>query len=207
MKALEVTQCWREALPCLFAICFLSSGCAQDNAKNQQIPTLEFNIVDSLLDSHVYNASGLCYRIPIGWRNIPDSLFAKTMEIVKTQQPQVPLQIWSGYVDPHGMVYLILSRIQEQDTAFARRLLQEYSLLLSKDFKVYPTTFLVNNLNVFQLLADAKDRILIRLIFWSQQLDSLVQFDFIIPRSYYWVNLKRIESVIGSVSVCTVTHQ
>jgi len=185
---------------------FLCSGCAKDNPGHQQIPTLQFDVVDSLLDSNVYNVSGLCYRIPSGWRKIPDSLFAHAMEFTKTQQTEVPLHIESGYVDPDGMVYLILSEIQQQDTAFARKLVQEYRVLLSKDFKVYPTTFLVDTIRVFQLLADGKDRIMIRLIFWSQYFSSLVQFDFIIPRSYYWANLKRIESIIGSVSICTKTH-
>lgn len=121
--------------------------------------------------------------------------------------PRATLRFDAGYTDPDSKVVIILSTIQQGDTAIARKLLEGYAAELAKEFKVQTTSFLTKDFRVFQILADGGEKILFRLVFWTDRVESLTQFDFIIPRSYYLANLKRIESVMGSVSVCTGTHQ
>lgn len=194
----------RFCLPIAFTV-ILYCGCNRNKDQTLPLPTLEFDVVDSLLGPAIRSDHGICYRMPVEWTRLPDSLIARIASASKTSA--TGLMIDAAYGDPDKKLAILFSVMPQRDTTTAKNLVDEYARQLGLTSSVHSTVFLVNDFRVFQILANVGDTVLFKLIFWSRKVRALAQFDFVIPRSYYSANLKKVESVIGSISICDAAHQ
>jgi hypothetical protein len=192
------------------AFLWLLLFCAKkaENPRSTASPDLFFHVDSTRIDPAVLDAGmGLHFCPPKGWEPVSSGVFAEFRKTIQSEFPRDqmaavdPLHI---YLKKENQGFLAVSRFHGvMGTSGVRLFLKEYSRLLAAKFgadRVRKGGFFKDEIEFSQFLIRADNRIMFKLIFSNAE-NQRIQFDYIVPEAVYPIELKAIESSIGSIEL------
>jgi hypothetical protein len=180
-------------------------GCDSPNTKKQPYKTLVFNVDKTQLEP-VITDTVLKIKIaaPRNWKMIDNSMFAQVVNKLDSQLTGdiklVPRWI---FLNEGSRAMCVVSKLDSVDIALNETLLKMLTTAYRERFpnaKVEQTIFMKDTFRIHQLMVVAADFVLIKLICDAPE-THVFEVDYHIPRDVYQIELKAIESSIGSINL------
>jgi len=183
-------------------ISFLLSCSKQDKASPPQVTELTFEVDSTKLElASVDQNLGIQFNAPKGWTPITQSLFVKFSKQDSTiflKGTHFMINPSSIFLNKDDKSLLYISQIQGIGDSTS---VDKYKDLIQRNFS--PTKvgdFFKENILFTQYLIQDEIRINFKLLFFNSN-KQLIQFDYIAPKNAYVLELKAIESSIGSIKL------
>jgi hypothetical protein len=175
---------------------FVVGSCSSDSKNRQN--DLDFNVNKSLLgDIFIDSVSGLVVRVPVGWRN--SDLFTNDTLKAKLSQLHLDSLGKTMYLDSSQRASLLITRLIENENLALIYQSPDSAYNTSKKWtSITKSEFLLNGMRTYQFLLQSEALVNFRLLVTSRSKKS-VQIDYLIDRSVYLHNVKKIESSIGTI--------
>ncbi|RKU11757.1 hypothetical protein C6501_12085 [Candidatus Poribacteria bacterium] len=193
-----------QSLVCLIVISSFV-GCDSPNAKKQPYETLVFNVDETLLEP-VLTDTDLKIKMasPKNWKRIDDSMFVQVVNKLDSQLTEdIKLAPRWIFLNEGSRAMCVVSKLDGVGIAPNETLFNDLTTAYRKRFPnatVEQTIFLKDVFRIHQLMVVAADFVLIKLI--CDAPETLVfEVDYRIPRDVYQIELKAIESSIGSINL------
>jgi hypothetical protein len=172
------------------------SSCSSDSRSKQN--DLDFNVNKSLLgDVFIDSVSGLIIKAPVGWRN--SNLFTNDTLKAKLSQLHLDSLGKTMYLDSSQRASLLIARLTQNENLALIYKNPDSAYNTSKKWSsVTKSEFVLNGMRTYQFLLQSETLVNFRLLTTSPSKKS-VQIDYLIDRSVYLHNVKKIESSIGSI--------
>ncbi len=192
-----------------FLLCLIISssfvGCDAPNTKKQPYETLVFNVDETQLEP-VITDTVLKIKIasPKNWKMIDNSMLTQVVNELDTQlMGELKLVPRWIFLNEGSRAMCVVSKLDGVDIAPDDNLLKTLTTAYQNQFPnalVKQTIFMKDAFRVHQLMVIATDFVLIKLI--CDAPETLVfEVDYRIPRDVYQIELKAIESSIGSINL------
>ncbi len=186
------------------AICALTAiallGCGRKKNQETELPSLQFKVDHKLLSEAIQLDSGLTISFPKDWSTVPEAAFEQMRQSAAIDTT-LPFRINLREVRQSTTGALVaVSLITDHRNVFAD-LDSSYDRKLEALFggeKLDKTSFQLNGLPTLQYRLIGPDLVAFRII--CAVTDKYFLTDFIIPRSVYDQEVRKIESCIGSIS-------
>jgi hypothetical protein len=174
----------------------------QDKTSSQKVAELEFEIDSSKVEHITHNTDlGIQFNSPKGWTLIPQALFeefSKRNSAIFLEGVDFTINPISIFLNKENKSLLYISQLGGIEDSTS---VDKYKDLIQKNFS--PTKvgdFLKDNILFTQYLIQDENRINCKLLFFNPK-DQLIQFDYILQKDSYVLELKAIESSIGSIKL------
>ena len=180
-------------------------GCDSPNAKKQPYEKLVFEVDETRLEPILTDtALKITIAAPKNWKKIDDSMLAQVVKELDTQlTPGLQLVPRWIFLNEGSRAMCVVSKLDGVDIAPDDNLLKTLTTAYQNQFPnalVKQTIFMKDAFRVHQLMVIATDFVLIKLI--CDAPETLVfEVDYRIPRDVYQIELKAIESSIGSINL------
>lgn len=193
-----------QSLVCLIVISSCV-GCDFPNTKKQPAETLVFNVDETLLEPALTDTL-LKIKIasPKNWKMIDDTMFMQVVNKLDSQLTEdiklVPRWI---FLNEGSRAMCVVSKLDGVGIAPNETFLETLTTAYRERFPnatVEKTIFMKDAFRVHQLMVIAADFVLIKLICDAPE-TPIFEVDYRIPRDVYQIELKAIESSIGSINL------
>ena len=180
-------------------------GCDSPNAKKQPYEKLVFEVDETQLEPILTDtALKITIAAPKNWKKIDDSMLAQVVKELDTQlTPGLQLVPRWIFLNEGSRAMCVVSKLDGVDIAPDDNLLKTLTTAYQNQFPnalVKQTIFMKDAFRVHQLMVITTDFVLIKLI--CDAPETLVfEVDYRIPRDVYQIELKAIESSIGSINL------
>ena len=180
-------------------------GCDSPNAKKQPYEKLVFEVDETRLEPILTDTVlKITIAAPKNWKKIDDSMLAQVVKELDTQlTPGLQLVPRWIFLNEGSRAMCVVSKLDGVDIAPDENLLKTLTTAYQNQFpnaSVKQTIFMKDAFRVHQLMVIATDFVLIKLI--CDAPETLVfEVDYRIPRDVYQIELKAIESSIGSINL------
>ena len=181
-------------------------GCDSPNTKKQAYETLVFKVDETLLEPPVMDATlRIEIAAPKNWKKIDDSMLAQVVNKLDIQPTPQDLQITPRWIflNETSRAMCLVSRLNGVEIAPDETLLKNLKTAYRNQFPkatVQGTVFMKNAFRIHQLMVIATDFVHIKLI--CDAPETLVfEVDYRVPRDVYQMELRAIESSIGSINL------
>lgn len=181
-------------------------GCDSPDTKKQAYETLVFKVDETLLEPPVMDATlRIEVAAPKNWKKIDDSMLAQVVNKLDIQPTPQDLQITPRWIflNETSRAMCIVSRLNGVEIAPDETLLKNLETAYRNQFPkatVQGTVFMKNAFRIHQLMVIATDFVRIKLI--CDAPETLVfAVDYRVPRDVYQMELRAIESSIGSINL------
>ena len=181
-------------------------GCDSPDTKKQAYETLVFKVDETLLEPPVMDATlRIEIAAPKNWKKIDDSMLAQVVNKLDIQPTPQDLQITSRWIflNETSRAMCLVSRLNGVEIAPDETLLKNLKTAYRNQFPkatVQGTVFMKNAFRIHQLMVIATDFVHIKLI--CDEPETLVfEVDYRVPRDVYQMELRAIESSIGSINL------
>ena len=181
-------------------------GCDSPDTQKQAYETLVFKVDETLLEPPVMDATlRIEVAAPKNWKKIDDSMLAQVVNKLDIQPTPQDLQITPRWIflNETSRAMCIVSRLNGVEIAPDETLLKNLETTYRNQFPkatVQGTVFMKNAFRIHQLMVIATDFVRIKLI--CDAPETLVfAVDYRVPRDVYQMELRAIESSIGSINL------
>jgi hypothetical protein len=185
----------------LFPLLFLACG-SKDDA--HEIPEMEFFVNSELLGTSVRDSLlNVTFNPPLQWEPLRDDLFAEaTRQLLSEQSDSDTISVTPEYIfldDKQGSS-LIVSTVQFR-TGLASDNIGGYHASLKEHFGnegVLYTVYVKDGIYFHQYLLQNHEMINFKLMTHETD-NTMLQWDYVVPRYAYTIEVRAIESSIGSI--------
>ena len=179
-------------------------GCDSPNAKKQPYETLVFNVDETLLEPALTDTDlKITIASPKNWKMIDKSIFAQVVNKSDLQLTEdIKLAPRWIFLNEGSRAMCVVSKLDGVDIAPNETLLKTLTTAYRERFpnaKVEQTIFMKDAFRIHQLMVVAADFVLIKLICDAPE-THVFEVDYHIPKNVYQIELKAIESSIGSIN-------
>lgn len=176
--------------------------CSEQNKTPEKIAELTFEIDSTELELTSSDQNlGIQFNAPKGWMPIPQAMFeqfSKQGSAVFVEENNIAIHPVSIFLNKADKSLLYVSQVQGTPDSNS---VDKYKESIQKNFT--PTKigdFKKDKILFTQFLIQDKNRINFKLLFFNSN-NQLIQFDYIVPKDVYVLELKAIESSIGSIKL------
>ncbi|MFP4384255.1 MAG: hypothetical protein ACLFST_15150 [Spirochaetia bacterium] len=188
---MKISICWLTA-----AIIFLfAAGCSREDTDNEDGPV--FNVQEEFLGEEYTNASKTwSFRLPAGWSPLTAEEMDAFEEGIAPYIESYPYQfsIRNIYLSPKTGSFAYIASLPLPPEEAADVIQKEGQDTYSS---IAYDTFPVNRVEVTQFRLSTPDLVDYRLIF--QVSDMTFQIDYVLPRSTFDEEIRKLESSIGTL--------
>ena len=183
------------------------AGCKQPNSQKRTYETLAFNVDRTRLEPPIIDTTlNLEIAVPKGWKAIDDAILGRVIDELGDKLTQgfhiVPRWI---FVSEGSWAMCIVSRLKGVEITSNETLLETLAAAYRTQFPkatVQRTIFIKGAFRVHQLMVESSDFVLIKLICNVSE-NPVFEVDYVVPRNVYKMELRAIESSIGSINLIT----
>lgn len=193
-----------QSLVCLIVISSFV-GCDSPNAKKQPYETLVFEVDETLLEPALTDTLlKITIASPKNWKKIDDTMFVQVVNKLDSQLTEdiklVPRWI---FLNEGSRAMCVVSKLDGVGIAPNETLLKTLTTAYRERFPnttVEQTIFMKDAFRIHQVMVVAADFVLIKLICDAPEV-LVFEVDYHIPKDVYQVEVKAIESSIGSINL------
>lgn len=176
------------------SVALLASCSASESKKND----LEFDVNQKLLgEIFTDSVSGIAIQIPIGWKN--SSRFTNDTLKAKLDRLHLDSLGKTMYLDSAQQASLLISKINEgEDLQLTYQNPDSIYNRTNQWASITKSEFTLNGMRTYQFLLQNKSIVNFKLLITNSS-KKTIMLDYIVERTVYLKQVKKIESSIGSV--------
>ena len=182
-------------------------GCDSPNAQKQPYETLAFKVDETRLEPIVTDTTlRIKIAAPRDWKKIDDSMLTQVVDKLNVQSiPELQIVPRWIFLNESSQAMCVVSELNGVEIAPDETLLKTLTTAYRNQFPkatVRQAVFMKDAFRIHQLMVIAVDFVLIKLI--CDAPETLVfEVDYRVPRDVYQLELRAIESSIGSINPIT----
>jgi len=189
---------------CISALLIITLASCSDNGKNENPRELVFNVDTALVTDPVqFDDLGISLCIPVNWNSLDSSTLdnvIKGLEKIREDSALYHLSPSAVYLNKKTSNLLSVGEVAyegKNDSLSFKEYISEINTAYDT-VNVVVGKFIVNDINVTQLLIRNDKFILFKLLFLNKQTD-MIEVDFALQKTFYNEAVKSVESSIGSL--------
>ncbi len=180
-------------------------GCDRRNVKKHPYQTLVFKVDETLLEPSVTDTTlRIKMGAPKGWKKLDASTFAQVTHTLELRLlPEIEMAPQWIFLNESSGATCIVSRLTDLTITPSETLLKDVMTAYQERFPkatVQQAVFMKGAFRIHQLMVVATDAVRIKLICDAPE-TPVFTVDYNVPKDVYRVDLRAIESSIGSINL------